>query len=147
MAFRDIIPWSGRRGRTSDPFEIMRPLENLFERPWALAGGLGRLPKVDFDEKPTEFVVSAQLPGMKAEDVKVEVTENTLTLRAEQARSQEQRRHGMLQRRESQRSFVRRFALPAPIRTADVKASFKGDRLEIHLPRVTETQVRRIDIA
>lgn len=151
MAFKDIIPWSKRRkGASSDPFEIMRgavePMEHLFEKPWALVGRLGRLPEVEVDEKESEIVVSAKLPGMKREDVRIEVTENTLTIRAEQARTQEQRRHGMFQRRESSQSYVRRFALPAPIKTADAKAAFKGDLLEIRLPRVTPAQVRRIDI-
>ncbi len=148
MTFRDIIPWAKhRRGAASDRFEIMRgAVEPLFEKPWALIGGAGHLPEVDVEEKPEEIVVSAKLPGMKREDVKVEVTENTLTIRAEQARAQEQRRHGVLQRRESSRSFLRRFSLPSPVRTDDVKAAFKGDRLEIHLPRVTPAQVRLIDI-
>lgn len=149
MAMRDIIPWS-KRGKGSSNFELMRgvvePLEHLFEKPWALARGAGRFPEVDVEEKPEEILVSAKLPGMKKEDVKIEVTENTLTIRAEQARTQEQRRHGVLQRRESSQSYLRRFSLPSPIRTGDVKASFKGDRLEIHLPRVTPAQVRRIDI-
>ncbi|MDP3544369.1 MAG: Hsp20/alpha crystallin family protein [Elusimicrobiota bacterium] len=150
MTLRDIIPWSKRRKGASAGSELMRgvvePLEYLFEKPWALAGGAVRMPEVDVEEKPEEIVVSAKLPGMKREDVKIEVTENTLTIRAEQARTQEQRRHGVLQRRESSRSFLRRFSLPSPVRTNDVKAAFKGELLEIHLPRVTPAQVRRIDI-
>lgn len=149
MAFRDMIPWSKRR-KTNDPFELMRgavePLEQLFEKPWALAGRLGRMPELNVEEKPSELIVSAKLPGLKREDIKIEVTESTLTIRAEQARSQEQRRHGMLQRRESSQSYLRRLALPTAIRTGEVTASFKGDRLEIRLPRVKEAQVRAIDI-
>lgn len=151
MAFRDIVPWSKRRkGGSHDPFELMRgavePMEALFEKPWALMGGLGRVPELSVDEKPTELVVSAKLPGMKREDVKIEVTEDTLTIRGEQAKSQEQRRHGMLQRRETSRSFVRRLSLPAAIKPDEAKASLKGDRLEIRLPRVKEVRVRSIDI-
>ncbi|MCR4294746.1 MAG: Hsp20/alpha crystallin family protein, partial [Elusimicrobia bacterium] len=149
MAFRDIIPWAKRGRGSSSGSEMMRgvvePLEHLFEKPWGLAGRAGRMPEVDVEEKPEEIVVAVKLPGMKREDVKIEVTENTLTIRAEQARSQEQRRHGVLQRRESSRSFLRRFSLPSPVRTGDVKAAFKGERLEIHLPRVTPALVRRID--
>lgn len=149
MAFRDMIPWSRRR-KSNDPFELMRgavePLEQLFEKPWALAGKFGREQALNVDEKPAEIVVSTKLPGMKREDIKIDVTETTLTIRAEQSRSQEQRRHGVLQRRESSQSYVRRLALPAPVKTADVKASFKGDTLEIRLPRVKEAQVRSIDI-
>lgn len=151
MAFRDMIPWSKRRkGGTSDPFELMRgavePMEALFEKPWALVGGLGRMPEVNVEEKPSELVVSVKLPGMKREDVKVSVTEDTLTIRAEQARTQEQRRHGMLQRRESSQSLVRRLALPAAIKPDEVKAVLKGGLLEIRLPRVKEARVRGIDI-
>lgn len=149
MAFKDIIPWSKRR-KTNDPFELMHgavePLEQLFEKPWALASRLGRMPELNVEEKPAELIVSAKLPGLKREDIKIEVTESTLTIRAEQARSQEQRRHGVLQRRESSQSYLRRLALPTAIRTGEVTASFKGDRLEIRLPRVKEAQVRAIDI-
>lgn len=150
MAFRDMIPWKGRKKGSRDPFELMRgavePLEQLFEKPWALSTAFGRMPSLDVDEKPSEIVVSAKLPGMKREDVKIEVTENTLTIRAEQARTQEQRRHGVLQRRESSQSFVRRLALPAPIKTDEVTASFKGEKLEIRLPRIAEARVRSINI-
>lgn len=151
MAFRDMMPWSRRgQGRTTGLFEVMRgtvePMEHLFERPLALVGGLGRLPRVDVEEKPEEILVSAKLPGLSRDDLKIEVTENTLTLRASKSRTQEQRRHGVFQRRESAQAFVRRFSLPAPIKTAEVKAAFKGDLLEIHLPRATRTQVRSIDI-
>ena len=151
MAIRDIIPWRKRRtSAANSPFELMRdvvePMEHFFEKPWTLTGRLGRTAEMNIEEKPTEIVVSAKLPGMKPEDIKIDVTEDTLTIRAEQARSQEQRRHGVLRRSESSRSFLRRFALPAPIKTADVKAALNGGLLEIHLPRVKETQVRRIQI-
>ncbi|HXT01320.1 MAG TPA: Hsp20/alpha crystallin family protein [Elusimicrobiota bacterium] len=151
MAFRDIVPWNRRRkeGATS-PFELMRetvePMERFFEKPWTALGRFPRMPEVNFEEKPSEIVVSARLPGLKREDVKIDVTEETLTIRVEQARSQEQRKHGVLRRSESSQSFVRRFALPSPIKTGEVKAAFKDEVLEIHLPRVKETQVRRIEI-
>lgn len=147
MAFKDMIPWRGRaRGRRSDPFELMRgviePMERFFESPFSL----GRAPSVDFEEKPEEFVVRARLPGLSREDLKIEVTDSTLTLRGAKTTAREQRRHGGLQRRESSRTFVRRFALPAPVKTERVTASFKGGELVILMPRVNETPVRRIDI-
>ncbi len=151
MPLRDMMPWSGRKqGRRSAPFEIMRgvvePMEHFFERPWALIRGEGRTPQVDLEEKPGEIVVTAKLPGMSRDDVKIEVTENTLTLRGSTARAQEQRRHGTFQRRESSQTFIRRFSLPAAVKTAEVTASFKGGLLEIRLPRVAEIQVRSVDI-
>ncbi|MBI3288867.1 MAG: Hsp20/alpha crystallin family protein [Elusimicrobia bacterium] len=151
MAFKDIVPWRKRReGRKAQPFELMRDtvesMEHFFDKPWALMSGLSRTPEVDVDEKPSEIVVKANLPGLGRDDIKIEVTENTLTLRASKARSQEQRRHGTFQRRESSRAFVRRFTLPTPVKTAEVKATFNDGALEIHLPRVTETQMRSVDI-
>lgn len=151
MAFRDLVPWNKRReGRRTQPFELMRDtvesMERFLDKPMSLLTGLGRTPEVDVEEKADEIVVKAKLSGLTRDDVKVEVTENTLTLRASKTSAQEQRRHGGLQRREASRSFVRRLTLPAPVRTGDVKATFKDGALEIHLPRVAETQVRSVDI-
>lgn len=151
MAFKDIIPWNKQRRKNSsgDPFELMRnavePMERWLERPWAMTGRLNA-PLLDVEETPTEIVVSAKLPGLKREDVKIDVTENSLAIRAEQSRSQEKRRHGVVRRSESSQSFYRRIALPAAIKPSEVKATFKNDRLEVRLPRAKEVEVRKIDI-
>lgn len=126
---------------------MVEPLERFFEHPWELlSGGPSLLPEIDIKEEPGEFVVMAKLPGLTREDVKIEVTDETLTIRAEKTRMEEKRKHGTIRRQAESRSFVRRFSLPAPIKAGEAKASFKDDRLEIRLPRVKETQVRRVDV-
>jgi len=121
-------------------------MERFLDKPLSLVTGLGRMPEVDIDEQPDEIVVRAKLPGLDRDDVKIEVTENTLTIRGSKARSQEQRRHGMLRRRASSREFVRRFTLPTPVKTEEVKATFKGGALEIRLPKSESAKPRTVAI-
>lgn len=149
MALRDLTPWR-RRGRTgaANPFETMRaltePMERLFEPFWSMSGRLE--PRFEVEQTPKELVVSASLPGFTRDGISVDVTEDTLTVRGLSAKSEESRRHGALKKRSEERSFVRRMALPAPVKTGEVKASYKDDRLEIRLPRVKEAEVKRVTI-
>jgi HSP20 family protein len=143
MALRDMI-------HRNDPYKIMKdvlgPMEAFFERPWGLLAD-SRTARFEVEEKQEEILVTAKLPDMTKEDISIEVTENTLTLRGAKSSSNEQRRHGAVDRRESSQSFVRSFTLPTPIKTSEVRASFKDGSLEIHLPRVTQTPARNVDIA
>lgn len=149
MAFKDLIPWRNRpMSALRSPFETMRgfvePMERLLEAPWA---GIGRAAAtIDVDETPREIVVSARVPGFSRDEISVDVTETSVTLRGEAGRTSERRKHGFTGRVSERRSFVHRMTLPAPVKTAEAKASFKGETLEVRLPRVKETEVRRIDI-
>lgn len=149
MALRNLAPWR-RRGEASlaNPFEAMRglvePMERLFEPFWSASSRLE--PRFDVEETPQELIVSAALPGYARDDISVDITENTLTVRGRRSKSEESRRHGALKKRSEEQSFVRRMALPAAVKTGETKASFKGDKLEIRLPRVKEAEVRRVTV-
>lgn len=127
---------------------LVEPMERFFDAPWAaLSPSRIGIAEADIQETPTEIVVSMPLPDFSRDDIKVDVTETTLTIRARRSAEREQRRrHGVL-RQEQRREFVQHLTLPAPVKTGEVAATFKDDRLEVRLPRVKETQVRRVDIS
>ncbi|MBI4425690.1 MAG: Hsp20/alpha crystallin family protein [Elusimicrobia bacterium] len=126
---------------------LLEPMERLLEEPFGpAASAWSELPEVEMRETPTELVVSARLEGLRREDLKVDVTESTLILQGSRSRSEKGRRHGILQRAESRQAFVRRMALPAPVKTEEVKATFRGGALEIRLPLLRERRAQRVTI-
>ena len=96
-------------------------------------------PRVDISETKEAVLVKAELPGLKAEDVKVTISDGTLTLRGEKKRAQAatgaesgevyhriERSHG---------DFVRQFALPDNLNEDAVEAHFEDGVLGITIPK------------
>ncbi|MBI4375467.1 MAG: Hsp20/alpha crystallin family protein [Elusimicrobia bacterium] len=152
MADKDMQRWTGRGAGFLAPFErmlgLVESMDRFFGSPWPSLSGLSTWdPKLSLSESPKGFTISAQLPGVKKEDLKVDVTDNAVTIQAshEEEDSAQGRKHVRLRRRSS-RSFYHRLTLPAEIRAQEVRASFKEGELKIELPRARETETRRIDI-
>lgn len=150
MAFKQLMPWRGRRHELGWPFEELRDLpesmHRFMEEPWSRTYLGEASPRVNIEDTGKEIVVSALLPGMDKEDVEVEITQDSLTLRGSQTRTEEQRRHGGRRRAQAYRSFYQSFTLPAPVKKDQATAAFKKDTLEIRVPRLKETETRRVDI-
>lgn len=144
MAMKDFLPRRSGKSASERMRGLIEPIERFIENPWA---GLGNQ-KVwcDIRETPKEIVVWAILPGWSKDDVQVDVSENTVTINGNRTKGGERRSHGMKSHERSSESFVQRIALPTPIKVGEAKAEFKDDALEIHLPRVKEAEIRRVDI-
>lgn len=146
MAMRSLVPW--RRRARSEPLSkhermrsLVEPIEKFLEDPWSAISGLGL--RFDVQETAKEILVRARLPGFEREDVKVDVTENAVTVSASQNR---RRAHGRGSHEEASRTFVRRFTLPDAVMPESASASFKEEVLELRLPRAKERRIRRIEI-
>src|SRR5258706_2326332 len=104
------------------------------------------LPPVDILESKDSYLIRADLPGMKKEDVNLAVNDGTLTVSGErkaQAVSEgveyhrTERIHGR---------FSRSFYLPQTVKQDGIKASYRDGILEIHVPKAEEAKPRQIDI-
>ena len=164
MTVRDIITWKrkGAGGALQKPFEDLRSMAESMDRAFedfrarmefgrfgsGLFGGLGGMsPEVDIKETAKEVVVSAALPGVDKKDIHADLTENRLTICAERKHATEHRgKYGHVQREESYGSFCRSLPLPAAVKADKAKASYKDGVLRLELPKVKETQTRRIEI-
>lgn len=126
---------------------LVERMDRFLQNPWELLGSSFQAfePRIELEQKPGEIVVSARLPGYSREDVSVDLTEDSITLRGSKRSSKGGREGGGYQE-SSEQSFVRSMTLPAAIKTGEAKASFKGDKLEITLPRAKEADVKRLDI-
>jgi HSP20 family protein len=123
------------------PFREMWPEWARFEE-----GMEFRTPRVDVINRDEEVLVRAELPGVKREDLAVELTGDLLTIRGEQ-RHEERKEEGDLVRAEIARgAFSRTMTLPAGLDGEHVKAEFKDGILEVHLPKLEKTERRHIEI-
>ncbi len=152
-----------RREPVLEPFRIMdrfvdemdRVFDDVFGRGW-LAPRLGRgwlrspwrsefeewAPDVEVFHRNNELVVRADLPGLTKDDIKVDVTEDHITLEGERKREHEEEKGGRYRSERSYGSFYREIPLPEGTITDQAKANFKDGVLEITMPAPPE-QVRR----
>jgi HSP20 family protein len=105
-------------------------------------------PDIEIYQRNDEFVVRADLPGLRKEDVRIDVTDNALTIQGERRQEEETERGGVYRSERSYGSFYRTIPLPEGAITDQAKATFKNGVLEITLPAPPDqvTRGRRLDI-
>ena len=103
-------------------------------------------PAVDIHEEAKQFVVRADLPGVKPADIEITAEKGVLSLRG--ARNFEQQNdEGHYSRVERvSGKFVRTFTLPENVQTDAIKAQFKDGVLELTIPKVAKVEPRKIEV-
>jgi HSP20 family protein len=125
---------------------------NMLDEPLAtdlLTQPLGWAPVVEASETPDEFTVTAELPGIKMEDVTVECENGTLMIRGskkEERKEVEADRKFHLWER-SYGEFQRSFTFPSAIREDKIIAEYQNGVLTVHLPKTAEAKTRAKKIA
>ncbi len=146
------------RGRAPDFWqEPFRELENLWERMgqvfdpgWATATGLmmpragGWQPMVDIEETEDSYLFEADLPGVRREDIKVELRDHELWITGE---LKQKERTGIV-RRQTRRTgtFSYRTTLPAEIDPDNVEARFDNGVLTVRVRKAEKAKPRKIEI-
>lgn len=105
------------------------------------------MPAVDIRETADSLVFQAELPGMTKDEVELTLEKNTLTLQGERKFERDEQRESYHRIERGYGTFTRTFALPANVRTEDVKASFVNGVLTIELPKVEEAKPHRVEIS
>lgn len=103
-------------------------------------------PMVDVKETKDDFVVSVEIPGISKDDVKINVSENTLTIKGEKKQEKKEADHNFHRIERRYGSFQRSFTLPTQIEDGKVKASYKDGVLTITLPKKEEVKPKEIPI-
>lgn len=143
---------------TTDPTRELSLLQGdvnrVFERffgPAAGASGQGQgtsrwLPPLDIVEEDDRFVLHLDLPGMREEDISIELEDRVLRVSGERRDERERSGDGFRRLERSFGSFERMLTLPQGVDPEVVQASFDRGVLEIVVPKPVETRPRRIDI-
>jgi len=103
-------------------------------------------PAVDVTESEHEIVLHAELPGMKKEDIDIQLTGNSLTLRGERQRETAQRGENFHRIERQYGAFGRTFEIETPIDVAQVSASYEEGVLTVRLPKQEQIKSRQIEI-
>jgi HSP20 family protein len=129
-----------------EPFgtEFDRLFSTLFDRSTAGAGSW--TPPMDLVEAEDHFLLRADLPGMREDDVNIEVRDNTLRISGERKAEHEQRERGWYRVERQFGKFSRALTLPEGINADTIEASFDHGVLEVRVPKPEERKPRRIEI-
>ncbi|XP_022138993.1 17.3 kDa class I heat shock protein-like [Momordica charantia] len=158
-----LIPsiFGGRRSNIFDPFslDVWDPFEGFpFPNSTALANAHSSASetsafastRIDWKETPEAHVFKADLPGIKKEEVKVEVEEGrVLQISGERSREQEEKNDKWHRIERSSGKFMRRFRLPENAKVEEVKASMENGVLTVTVPKMEEKkpEIKSIDIS
>ena len=104
-------------------------------------------PSVDIVENEKEFLIKAELPEVKREDVKVSIEDNVLTVRGERKFEGETKRENYHRVERSYGEFMRSFTLPNYVDASKVSADFKDGMLNVILPTRAESKPKQMEIA
>ena len=144
----ELVRWQPFEGLT----RLHSRIDDLFDE--SLARGRGNpgygsavwSPPVDVLESKDSYLLRAELPGMKKEDVQLEVNNGTLTLTGE--RKAETPANGVEYRSVERLAgkFSRSFYLPRSVKQEAIQATYRDGILEIHVPKADEAKARQIAI-
>lgn len=106
------------------------------------------LPEIDVFERDGRLVTKVDLPGMKKEDVKVEVSDGQLAVSGERKTEAEEKKGNFYRCEREYGSFYRSVPLPEGAKIEDVKATFADGVLEVSVPMAAkaETKPRTVEI-
>jgi HSP20 family protein len=104
------------------------------------------VPLVDISEDDQEYLIKAELPEVKKEDVKVTVEEGTLTIMGERAFEKEEKTKKYHRIERAYGSFARNFSLPDDASPATVSAEFKDGVLTVHLAKTEKAKPRQVEV-
>ena len=117
-----------------DPFEEMNRLHDHFFSGRGLAKQAFQV-AVDIREEGDAFYVDAEVPGLKAEDIKVDVEKNVLTLSGERKVETAETKDKYRRVERQYGSFTRSFSLPETVDTDSIRADLKDGVLQLKLPK------------
>lgn len=141
--------------------EMNRMMESFFGRdPFFARGGLfGRgeggmggnvpqlwAPQIEVQQRGNELLISADLPGVKKEDINIECSEDQIVISGERRDERETNERGVHRTERSYGSFYRAIPLPEGAQTENARASMRDGVLELTVPLQQSAQSRRIQI-
>ena len=139
-----VVRWEPTRELAAlEVDRLRRRFDNLFgenlQRGWR--------PTVDiFETDAREFVVKADLPDVKREDISLTFESNVLTVRGERKFSDEVKRENYHRVERQYGSFTRSFTVPPTVDATRIAASFKDGVLTIRMPQRDEARPKQIEV-
>jgi len=136
--WRMMDEWRQEMDRTFNPLLHHEDTSHVVGGEW--------VPAVDIKEEDDRYILRADIPGVKPEDIDITMEKGILSIRGE--RKLEKREEGQNYRRleRSQGVFHRRFTLPGNTDPDGITASGENGVLEVRIPKTPESQRKRIEV-
>ena len=150
MAIQRWRPWDELREMERHMDEMTRHPLMMGRRPlvwWRVpTEELGWTPSVEVYEKGDNFVVRAELPGMKKEELDISVLGDTLTIKGERKTESEVNEEDYYRCELCYGKFSRSVALPTAVEAGKVEANYENGILQITLPKAKEAKPKKIEV-
>jgi len=141
-----------RREPFSELVSLRQAMDKLFEdsfvRPSRMLAAFGEatIPAIDVYQTPNEFVVKASLPGTKPDDVNIDITGDTLTIKGETKAEQEIKKEDYLYQERRYGSFSRSLVLPSGLQADKTEAAMENGILTLTIPKAEEAKPKTIKV-
>ena len=125
-----------------------RLFEDSFVRPSRALATFGEsaTPALDVYQTPTEIVVKAAMPGVKPEDVSIDITGETLTIRGESKVEEETKKEDYLYQERRYGVFSRSVVLPSGLKSDKAEATVEDGVLTLTIPKAEEAKPKAIKV-
>ncbi|MGJ0429350.1 Hsp20/alpha crystallin family protein [Methylobacter sp.] len=137
-----------------EPWSLLNQLQKELERAYeGTTGGEGSIataewaPAVDIKEESDRYVLLADLPGVKPEDIDLSMEEGVLTIKGEKKTEAKAQRENYKRVERTYGSFYRRFSLPDTANAEGISARSRHGVLEIVIPKREAIQPKKITVA
>lgn len=134
--------------------EVSNRLNNVFRRGAELPGPSQSLlkmadwtPSVDISETDSAYLIKAEIPEVKKEDVQVTIKDGMLTIQGERKQEREEKGKKFHRIERSYGSFARSFQIPADVDENSVKAEFKDGMINVTLPKSEKAKSKEITVS
>ena len=132
------------------------PFEDLFKefgkgfwvKPYTFPADTSLEMKIDVKEDDKAYTVKADIPGVRKEDIQVEIDDERVSLRAEVKKEKDEKKDEKVVYSERSYGMVSRsFSLPAPVEAKDAKAEYKDGVLNLTLPKKANGAAKRVAVS
>jgi HSP20 family protein len=131
------------------PFDLDRWMDPFFNRLWPDRGRWPTeeyIPRVDIREEDGKYILTAELPGMKKDDISVSVDQGQVTISGKKEAEHEEKERNYYLKETSYGSFSRSFRLPEAVDESKAEAKYENGVLEVVLPQKEAAERKRIEI-
>jgi len=139
---RDLLPWSPLR----EIMSMRETVDRFFDEPSAPTSTTLFHPHVGIRESERELIIEADIPGVKEEDIDVEIEQDKILIQGERKHREESMREEYFHLESSYGSFSRVISLPPYVDTENADAEIVDGMLTIRIPKVGEKKSKKLKL-
>ena len=137
-----LVRWTPRRSL----LDFNSDFDHIFDNFLGTSRDIDISPRVDVEENDNEFVVSAELPGIKKDEIKVNFQDGIMTISGEKKFENEEKRKNFHRIERSYGKFSRSLEFTSNVVADKISADYKDGILSITLPKSEEAKPKLIDV-